>query len=299
MSDPRLLFELNRRTIDMRFSKEYIVGSRVLMYMNLLKHGRIKALIQRVNKDHKTLKLRRNGEAAAENVLTVDFQKPYSGDRLAVYTSIYGKYDQLCEPLYVDPNCDYYILTDQEVPKQSVWKKVKVDFPEEVNTDFLKNRYVKMFPHKLFKDYRYSLYVDGNITLVSAVSLYLNAFNCPAGIAMHKHPASDDLYDEIEACLMTRKINCEEAKSLRKKLSDEGFPRHFGVFECNIILRDHNSDMCKALMVSWWNELMHGVKRDQLHFTYALFRAGYQYSDIALLGSNMNKNPMFIRASHN
>lgn len=298
MSDPKQLYELNKRTIDIRFSREYLLGSRVLLYQDMLKHGNISSLFQRFRKDWKTMQLRRDRNIVHNNLLSVNFDKPYSGDRIAVYTSIYGEYDSLCEPLYVDPNCDYYILTNQEVPENSIWKKIEFEFPQKINTNFLKNRYVKMFPHKIFSNYRYSLYIDGNITVVSAVSLYLNEFAPVSGIAMHKHPASGNLYDEIDACLMTGKIKYEESVQLKEKLIKEGFPQNFGMFECNIILRDHKNEACSKIMEMWWNELLDGVKRDQLHFTYTLFKMGYKYSNIALLGMNMNMNPMFIRGTH-
>lgn len=298
MNDPKQLYNLNKRTIDIRFSREYLVGNRIFLYLDMLKHGKICSLFRCINKDRKTLRLRVKEDIAHENLISLNFDEPYKGARIAIYTSIYGKYDSLCEPLYVDPNCDYFILTNQKVPESSVWKKIEFEFPEEINTNFLKNRYVKMFPNEIFPNYRYSLYVDGNITVVSAVSFYLNDFNSAAGIAMHKHPASSNLYDEIDACLMTGKIKNKEAIQLKEKLIREGFPKDFGMFECNVILREHQNMACLKIMKAWWEELMEGAKRDQLHFTYALFKTGYKYSDIGLLGMNMNMNPMFIREAH-
>ena len=298
MSDPRILYKLNERIISVRFSKQYLLGSRVLMYLDMLKNGRVRRLIERFHKDIKTVKLRNKSDSSQERILNIDFDKPVIGKRLVVYTSIYGKYDRIFEPLYVDPNCDYYILTNQDIPKDSIWKKIDYEFPESVNTDFLRNRYVKMFPYLIFPDYTYSLYIDGNITLVSAVSLYLNDFNCKTGIGMHKHPASNDLYDEVDACHMTGKITADEAANLKQKLKTEGFPKNFGMLECNVILRNHQVEACKDIMQIWWNELLTGVKRDQLHFTHALYKLGYKYSDIDILGLNMNMNPMFIREAH-
>ena len=43
---------------------------------------------------------------------------------IAVYTSIFGGYDSLADPIYVSDYCDYYAITDQEIPPGSVWKKV-------------------------------------------------------------------------------------------------------------------------------------------------------------------------------
>jgi len=56
-------------------------------------------------------------------VQSLDFSKPYTGKRIAVYTAIYGNYDTIPEPLYADPMCDYYIFTDKDIPEGSIWKK--------------------------------------------------------------------------------------------------------------------------------------------------------------------------------
>jgi len=298
MKNAKKLYELNQRAIDNRYSKEYLLGNRMLVYWGMIKKGKLFTLASRIRRDFKTIRKRKTDGICSNVEILIDFEKPYMGEKIIVYTSVYGKYDTICEPLFVDPNCDYFILTDQDVSKTSIWKKHKVVFPEDVNTDFLKNRYVKMFPHKIFTEYRYSLYIDGNITITSAVSLYFCNFNCATGIAMHKHPANNDLYEEIESCLMAKKISQTEAEEMREKLIREGFPHNYGMFECNIILRDGHNTHCSDVMELWWKELLNGPKRDQLHFTYSLFKLGYQVDDLALLGVNMNKNPMFIRNSH-
>ena len=46
--------------------------------------------------------------------------------KIAVYTSIFGNYDPLIEPLYHSEKCDYYAITDQDIPENSIWNKLDV-----------------------------------------------------------------------------------------------------------------------------------------------------------------------------
>lgn len=39
---------------------------------------------------------------------------------VVVYTACYGKYDSIKNPIYINPEYDYYIFTDQELPEGSI-----------------------------------------------------------------------------------------------------------------------------------------------------------------------------------
>jgi len=47
----------------------------------------------------------------------------FSSARIAIYTSIFGEIDTIHEPLTTPDNCDFFILTDQELASTSFWKK--------------------------------------------------------------------------------------------------------------------------------------------------------------------------------
>lgn len=83
----------------------------------------------------------------------------YREHEIAVYTSIFGNYDHLIEPLYESKYCDYFAITDQEVSNSSVWKKLDcsgIDGFDKLD-DYHKAKFCKMFPHILFPKYKYSI----------------------------------------------------------------------------------------------------------------------------------------------
>lgn len=293
--DGKVFYDLNKRALTFRNSKEYFIGERIIIYGDLLRKGRIVKFIKQFLEDSVRVIFKKKKNPEVDDL---DFSVSYNGKKIAVYTAIYGDYDDIVDPLYKDPNCDYYIFTDQEVKKDSIWKKIDFDFPEEVNTEFLKNRYVKIFPNKIFKDYDYSIYVDGNLIITSEISLYLKNFESICGIGMHKHPSNTGIYEEVDYNLRLKKITSEEAKMIKKKYNNNNMPNNYGMFECNVILREHFNYRCMEIMDMWWDEIINGVKRDQLYFTYVLYKLRVKFDDIYLLGNNINANPMFIRERH-
>ena len=294
--DATLLFDLNKRALDFRNSKQYFIGDRIIHYGTLLKHGHIIKFIKRFLDDVFRVLFKKKSNPSVEKL---DFQKEYQGEKIAVYTAIYGQYDAIMEPLYKDPKCDYYIFTDQELPTDSIWKKVGVCFPADVNTPLLKNRYVKMMPHHVLPQYRYSIYIDGNLIITSAISQYFVNFKCKSGIGMHLHPSNTSIYEEVKYNLRLHKITKDEASRIRVIYNKCKMHRKFGMTECNVIMRDSENDICKNIMECWWEHLLNGIKRDQLYFTYVLYLLGYTINDLFIIGKNINANPMFIRKEHN
>lgn len=94
--------------------------------------------------------------------------KIQSSEKLVVYTVLFGNYDILKEPLYITPNCDYYILTDQNINSDSVWRKYPLEnFVEQIKefSNIEKARYFKLHLHLLFPKYKYSMFIDANIQI--------------------------------------------------------------------------------------------------------------------------------------
>ncbi len=291
----KVFYDLNKRALEFRNSKEYFVGDRIVRYLKLLKGFHFLKFFKQQGEDFCRVVFKKKKNPPVQDL---DFSHPYTGEKIAVYTAIYGNYDAIPEPLYKDPKCDYYIFTDQEISPDSVWKKIEADFPEAVDTAFLKNRYVKMLPHRVLNNYRYSMYLDGNLILTSAVSLYMNTFESSCGIGMHLHPSNKSIYEEVKYNLRLKKINKNEAKIIKEQYKKDNMPKNYGMTECNVILRDHENKECVRIMESWWEHICSGIKRDQLYFTYVLFKCGHKVNELYVLGNNINSNPMFIREKH-
>ena len=77
-------------------------------------------------------------------------------EKVAVYTALFGTYDVVRNPLWHPENIDYFLLTDQPLPADSLWKECSRShiLPQEILGDpILCNRWCKMHPHLLFPEY--------------------------------------------------------------------------------------------------------------------------------------------------
>ena len=218
----------------------------------------------------------------------------YPPVKVAVYTCIWGNYDSILEPLFLNPNIDYYILTDQEIPEGSAWKRAPipdgVELKGKTNTEI--NRFFKMLPHLVFPEYDYSIYIDGNIRIVTDLfPLICDMGEYDIGI----HDYSDDcIYEMKNAIIAGKRAKRKDVIAQIKKYKQEGFPPHFGAFECNVLVRKHGTDFCKKIMNEWYEEFNRTTsKRDQLSLPYVLWKNGKTRDCIYSLGHHVRENPRF------
>ena len=198
-------------------------------------------------------------------------------------------------------NVDYWLISDQDIDLSgSTWKKYDFSmFSDELKNlnNAGKNRFFKMNPHIVFPDYKYSLYIDGNIQIISDVTEYVYHLG-ESGIAMHMHSSRDCVYEEANAVLQAKKETRENIERHVKYLRETGFPEHYGLLECNVIMRN-NSEKCKEVMSDWWTEYQTRSKRDQLSFPYVLYKNNIPVEDVGTLGENVYQNPSFRIVTHN
>lgn len=287
---------LNNERLKLANSKELFWGKKLCKYLALAKNLKFGTVFKELSHDVYAFYNKKI------NYSIIDFETDYKRltDKVTIYTSIYGDYDDILQPLTVDENCDYFIFTNKELPGDSIWKRADdSNIPSYCNTPTLKNRYVKMFPHKFFNS-EYSIYIDGNIQPIGKVSrLIQNGLDqSPTGIAMHRHPRENCVYEEARTVQHKGKISKADMKKAISDLKKSGMPKHFGMFECNVIARKHSNLVCKEIMEDWMKYYLDGVKRDQLYFTYVLYSMGYKYEDVFNFGAPVNQNPIFFRKEH-
>ena len=219
-------------------------------------------------------------------------------EKIAVYTCVFGKYDKIQEPNFKPDNIDYYIITDQEIPNNSLWKPINYDenLLRGLN-NIEKNRYFKMHPEKIFTDYNYSIYVDGNIKIISDLSPYIKLIG-KYGLGFHSHNQRNCPYDELTAIGVAHKANKSVIKEYEDYLKSNSFPKGYGLLECNVIVREHNNPICKKIMEEWWEQFSTYIKRDQVSIPFVLYRNEIKVSDISVLGSNVYKNYSFNICKH-
>jgi len=227
--------------------------------------------------------------------------KDIKDKKKVVYTCVLGDYDTVDDPLLLTENTDYIIYTDKDI-RSDIWKvrDIPKDIYDKFNGDLtLINRYIKMHPFELFKDYDYALYVDGNIRVVSDMNPVFSKSDNMTGIGIHLHNHRYDLYDEGLYCIKRGKGNRKKIISLLKKIKEEGFPRYYGLCECCIFSVDLKNKIANKIMDDWWNSFYEsGAMRDQLLFPYVLWKNEILVEELGILGTNVEVNPKFRKKPH-
>lgn len=236
----------------------------------------------------------REDEEASKNI------NDLLNDKIVIYTAIFGNIDKLEEPLYINEYIDYIVITDLEVPSYSKWKKYKrTDIYEYISVfnNQKKNRYCKLFPNVLFPEYKYSIYIDGQIKVCGDITQYVNQMK-PCSIGMFGHPFRNDIYMEAMAVVKLRNASPKAVKRQIEYYKREGFPEKFGLFENGLIVREHNNEECITIMLEWWKQLNEFTLRDQLSFMYALWKKGYDECFVKTLGINMRNSSNIELCGH-
>ncbi len=221
-------------------------------------------------------------------------------ERIAVYMALFGDYDTIREPLLFPENIDYFLLTDQPFPVNSMWKEYSQNhtLPQEILGDpVLCNRWCKMHPHILFPEYDYSIYVDANIWVISdltPVTAWLDRYP----VAMFHHKKRNCVYDEVQACIDLKKADEESLRRHEELVRSHGVPPHWGLLEASIIARKHSDPRCISLMNDWWNSFLQNSRRDQISLIDVLWQSGLRPEQIGTLGYNLQRCDLFIQMEH-
>lgn len=223
----------------------------------------------------------------------------FFNERIAVYTCITGKYDNLIEPHIKPDNIDYFVVTSNEISSDSLWKKIDINNFEEIKDlpDNLKCRYIKLHPYRIFKEYKYSIYVDGNFEIYTDFSEHINRLS-KIGFSTFKHCQRKCVYEEIDACKLLHKANDSDIDKYHNRLINADMPKNYGLIETGMLVRKHNDKRCVKIMEDWWNEINSYIHRDQLTLPYVLYKNNVQIDEIATLGNNIRQDYSFEIVSH-
>lgn len=219
--------------------------------------------------------------------------------RGAVYTAVFGGYDKIEEPMYVNPNLDYYAFTDAELPEYSVWKKVDVSkYPHLRELDaYHLAKYIKMFPYEFFPDYDFSIWIDGNVKLI-ADTYPVAIMSQGSAMATYANPIHDCIYTEGRYMVFQGRVAKEQVDVQLERYRAAGYPEHFGMREFSIIYRDHSCKECYDMMKEWWEHVNKYTMRDQLSLPFILWENGKTIDYIRCLGENWRWNPRFKQKEH-
>lgn len=212
-------------------------------------------------------------------------------NKIAVYTAITNGYDSLKDPIHLSKDIDYICFTDNPNIKSSIWEVVAI--PNNDLDEVRKCRQIKILPHIFLKDYQYSIWIDGNIDIISdineLVSEYFERKKCD--LVTFKHPFRDCIYEEAMECIKLKKDDEKIILKQMEKYEKNNYPKNAGLIESNVILRRHNSPHVMKVMEDWWQEVENFSRRDQLSFNYVAWLNKFNYD--FLPGNSRNNSKYF------
>lgn len=201
---------------------------------------------------------------------------------IAIYTCITGGYDNLREPELLIDGCDYFFISEHPPESDSVYRWIDVNnfVPSDIKDDRLKNRYCKINAHKIFPEYKYSIYMDGYLTMKEDLTLIIDKLG-KSGLAVLSYREWESVYTEAIRCIQGHLEHADPILEQIEKYWLEGMPNDFPTILCGVLIRQHNNPHCVKIMEDWWKEIIStGSRRDQISLPYVLWRNDYSISDI-------------------
>jgi len=219
-----------------------------------------------------------------------------------IYTCITGGYDDLLNHTFVDQDWDYVCFSDDLFIRKvanSSWQIRPLLFDQLDNVR--SQRWHKIHPHILFPEYKKSIWLDANINILNK-DLFADidrAITESRLISIAPHPVRNCIYDEFIACL---ELGKDDERVMRKQVDlirSAGFPEKNGLFETNIMYRDHHNDRVMEMMRDWWWWIDGYSRRDQLSLNYVLWQHKFEVKPLTNISYRYSKGIEFTRnANH-
>lgn len=219
-------------------------------------------------------------------------------NKKVIYGALAGNYDDIPVHKYKMKGWDYILFTDTfDEKEKNGWEirplKHMISGTDDDNTRTA--RWHKTNPHKLFPEYDYSVWIDTNVFIINnGFETILETFiSKDTELASMEHPGRECIFEEIKACKKLGKDSKKNLETIKKYLKKEDFPKELGLFETNVLFRKHNSDNIIKLDNLWWSNIEQYSKRDQLSFTYVLWKEGINCEKLLGDGFCVRNHPAF------
>lgn len=187
---------------------------------------------------------------------------------ISVITSITGNKDALRDE-QVKGAAEW--LAFMEKPQYSATWQIKPGY-SKFHDQRRNSRVPKILSH-LACDTEYSIYIDGNMSLLKDPTLLVKRYLKNHDIVLFKHPKRDCIYDEATRCAVSSLDDPETIIEQVSRYERAGYAKHKGLCECGVIIRRHTPEVI-ALNNAWFAEYCRGSVRDQISFMYAVDQVG-------------------------
>jgi O-antigen biosynthesis protein len=166
------------------------------------------------------------------------------------------------DPAEVDPGTDIRPWTTRPLLWQHPTDPVRT-------ARWHKHHPMDCFPHRTN-----SIWLDATHWPTTDISWFPDWFLQGVDIACFPHFARSCLVEEMDEIIRVNTDDPETVRSQMRRYEDEGFfnsPADRFLFDTTVVVRRHNPPI-RRLSDLWWGEIERGSRRDQLSFTYCLWK---------------------------
>lgn len=197
---------------------------------------------------------------------------------IIVYTCVSKNYERELMP--VEPSDDLLFVAFSDDPKNlhaPGWDVRAIESPKRLTSGHDINRFHKFFPHRLFPDHRWSIYIDGNLRYHGDfVELVRRMEGSGAAAGGFWQPHGRTLAEEADANRIQRfdKRDLAIVEEQLRVYAEAGVEGSRKIPTNHIMIRDHQAAGHAQAMSIWWSQLFEFTKRDQMSLIFALDQAG-------------------------
>ena len=203
---------------------------------------------------------------------------PKNNRKVIVYSCLIGDYDNVTS-FNKQKGYDYILFTDQKINNTN-WTIFPI--PDSVLnlkvSKIKKQRYMKIMPHKFFKNYDLSLYIDANYEIKGDLDDYLiNTLNPLDHIYIPHLQFGKGIRQALDKAIEKKLDDVSLLNNIKKRYDSKHFLDKTGIVNAGLMIRYHNTEDCIRLMEKWWREVRDYSHVDGFAFDYAGYETGVRY----------------------
>ena len=212
---------------------------------------------------------------------------------IIVYTVLIGPNEGLNpQPQISKSKLRHVCLTDNKYLRSDDWEIIYVDkiFPQDPHRS---QRNYKVRPHLIFKDYKFSLYIDNTVVLKTRTEDFIEKMIIENNLSeeqpffvLPSHSSNNDLITEFNMCSrfdLDNQIRFYEQLNHYIKTNINYLKKR--PFWAAIIFRNHSHNDIINLSEIWFAHICRYSRRDQLSLIHSSKQA-----NVALLSIEINNN---------
>lgn len=191
-------------------------------------------------------------------------------DDVAVYSAIYSRFDEILDvSAFSNSGIKFFLFTDDVVQPAPGWDVIECPTPKDA---VLANRRLKINPPEFICDYKYSLYIDGNVFPERGFLDFIDdLLNKEVVIGVNLHPRFSNVFLDLREIVRKGVIASSDGLRDLLCLHRMSYPLDFPFYECNVIWRRSCPTVLELNNV-WWAHYVNGTGRDQAAFVKSVFQ---------------------------